>query len=346
MQLDIETILRRLMLMGVPLLGQVGCFQGSSSCPSTPPATTERFVEIVNPSITDGDGGVPDAGSSAVGTHISVAAYQLCAETLDCDSLCHEYFDPLGQFIVSCERVATDAFDPGTERLALDAQTYYPCEGRRPEGTGALPAPARACEEVGAFLARAAYLEGVSVPAFLRLERELTAHGAPRPLIRTAARAARDEIRHHRMMTSLARRFGAEPAAIPQEFPSHVRSLEVVAVENATEGCVRESLGAILAREQAARAAVPSVRAALRAIASDEARHANLAFAVDAWTRRKLTPAASKNVARARAAEVGAVAREMSATNVGAPLVHLLGLPARATQHALVTGLARVLARA
>src|SRR6185503_12478530 len=109
---------------------------------------------------------------------------------------------------------------------------------------------------------------------------------------RQARRAAGDEVRHHRAMTALARRFGAEPPAVPRAFPDEVRSLEAVAVENAAEGCMRETIGALVAREQAGRAGDPVVRAAMRGIAADEARHAELAFQVDGWARGKLGAAA------------------------------------------------------
>ncbi|MEP6652582.1 MAG: hypothetical protein ABJA82_04450 [Myxococcales bacterium] len=336
MQIDLETLLRRLMLMGVPLLAEVGC--GASSCPSTTPVGTDRFVEIANPNLAAGGG-----GASAMG--ISQAAYQRCADALDCDALCQEYFSPMGQFLLSCERVATDAFEPATERLALHAKTYYPCEGRRPEDCGPLPVPVRAREEVGAFLARAAYLEGVSVPAFQRLRAELAAHGAPASLVRAAGRAARDEVRHHRVMTTLARRCGAEPAAIPAAFPAHVRTLEAIATENATEGCVREALGAIVAREQAGHAALRPVRAALRAVARDEGRHAELAFAVDTWAHAKLRPAMRRRVSDARDAAVGRLADEVNGPIVP-EVVHLLGVPREQIQRALVIGLGAILARA
>ena len=334
MQIDLETLLRRLMLMGVPLLADVAC--SASSCPSSTPVTTDRFVEIPNPSLSSAGG---------ASGNVSLDAYQHCADTLDCQLLCEQYFEPKGLFFTSCERVSTDALDPAAERLALHAKTYYPCEGRRPEGCRTLPAPSRALRETGAFLSRAAYLEGVSVPAFTRLQRELTAHGAPAPLVRAAARAARDEVRHHRVMTALARRFGAEPAAISSPFPTHVRPLESVAIENATEGCVREALGAIVAREQAGRAGLRPVRTTLRGIARDEARHAELAFAVDTWALDRLAPAARRRVIEARDAEVGVLAHEADAP-IPNELVQLLGIPPQPTQRALVSGLGAVLARA
>jgi hypothetical protein len=56
-----------------------------------------------------------------------------------------------------------------------------------------------------------------------------------------------------------------------------------VARINAEEGCVGETLGAILAREQLAVARDPAVVRILRRIAADEARHAELAWRFARW---------------------------------------------------------------
>lgn len=323
---DIDALIRRLLLLGVPLLPSSACL--SSSCPSSAP-TTEKYVEIAKPSAPPSNG----QGS------ITVEAYQRCADALDCADLCEEYFSAMVQFVESCERVPTPEFASSTERIGLRARTGTICEGRRPEGQGVPPPPARARDEAGAFLARAAYLEGVSVPAFERLGRELSAHGAPAALVRGAARAERDEVRHRRSVTALARRFGAEPSAIPREFPAGVRTVEAVAIENAAEGCVRETIGAIVAREQSGRAEDRPVRACFGMVARDEARHAALAFAVDAWARSRLDRAACARLDEARDAAVAEVAREVDESPTSPLLVRQLGLPPAGVARALVAGL-------
>jgi hypothetical protein len=60
-------------------------------------------------------------------------------------------------------------------------------------------------------------------------------------------------------------------------------SLAELAASAVREGCVGESIAAVLAAEQLARATDPAVREALAAIADDEARHAELAFRAVAW---------------------------------------------------------------
>jgi hypothetical protein len=325
----IDRLLRRLLLAGVPLWP--GCFS-SSSCPQNP-STIDQTIEVANPG-AGADGGIGMA---------SAAVYQRCVDTLDCQALCQEVL-PFAH-VDSCERVPTDGFATGEERVALNARYIPICEGRRPEGQGAAPPAARARGEAGDWLARAAFLEGVSVPAFARLGRELEAHGAPAALVRGARRAAADEVRHRRMMTALARRFGAEPAPLPERFPSHVRPLVAVAAENAAEGCVREALGAVIARVQAARAGDRAVRAGLRAIARDEARHAELAFRVRAWSHARLSAGERRRVRAAAEGELDAVAAEARAAAPSPALARDLGLPSAGLTVEIVAGM-RALSRA
>ncbi|HEY1954536.1 MAG TPA: hypothetical protein VGH28_02975 [Polyangiaceae bacterium] len=134
----------------------------------------------------------------------------------------------------------------------------------------------------GAWLAESAALEAASVDAFAILARELERFGAPAHLARGARRAARDEVRHARITAILAERFGASAHAATSP-ESRVRDRRTFAIENAVEGCVRETFGAALAAWQAARAKDAVVRDAMREIARDEARHAELGWRIDAW---------------------------------------------------------------
>ena len=52
------------------------------------------------------------------------------------------------------------------------------------------------------------------------------------------------------------------------------RALGVVAIENAVEGCVRETFGALIASWQAEHARDPGIKRLMRSIARDETRHA------------------------------------------------------------------------
>ncbi len=114
---------------------------------------------------------------------------------------------------------------------------YAPCgTGRRPPGLEPL-ARDSSNDAVADVLARIAHLEAASVPAFRRLSRELARLGAPATLVARARRAARDETRHARVMTVLARRRGASvPRIGVRRTPK--RDVETIAIDNAVEGCV------------------------------------------------------------------------------------------------------------
>jgi hypothetical protein len=188
---------------------------------------------------------------------------------------------------------------------------YSPCgTGRRPEGLHAATKPASGTR-VGLLLAQMAHLERASVAAFEVLSRELEAHDAPRGLRARAKRAARDEVRHARVLGALARR---EEARVPRVRirPRGPRDLEAVAMENAVEGCVRETFGAAVAMLQAKNAVDDEVRAAMLRIAEDEARHAELSWDVAAWLELHLDAAARKRVADAKRGAVADLARDIA----------------------------------
>jgi hypothetical protein len=140
-----------------------------------------------------------------------------------------------------------------------------------------------------AYLANAARLEGAAVFAFRAVERELIAHGAPAHLVLRARSAQRDEERHHAAMSGLAQRYGAQVGAVAVE-DAAVRSLVEVALENAVEGCVRETYGAAVAAFQGECAGDRAVRRAMRSIARDEAEHGALGWAIDRWAFGRLRP--------------------------------------------------------
>ena len=209
--------------------------------------------------------------------------------------------------------------------------------GRRPEGL--VEHAAGAAIGVGAYFADAAYLEAASVVAFRRLETELSALGAPAGLV-TRARASRaDEVRHARDAARLARRFGGELKKL-EVSATRSRSAFAIATENAVEGCVRETFGALVAAWQARTATDPEVRRVLEGVARDEARHAALAHDVAAWLEPSLTPSerAQIDAARERAKY------ELRAAVEIAPdprVVGIAGMPTVAQARALLAELER-----
>jgi hypothetical protein len=195
--------------------------------------------------------------------------------------------------------------------------------GRRPVGLCTAPAAARG--GAGPYLADAARLEAASVHAFARLARELAVLGAGPTLVGAAVRAAHDEVRHAARMTGLAQRWGVEPTApVVAELP--LRGALAVALDNAVEGCVRETYGALVAHHQAQTALDPELRAALSEIAVDETRHATLSWQVASFLEPRLSPDERALVARARRAAVHQLLAEVEHGPRGA-MARILGLP-------------------
>ena len=169
---------------------------------------------------------------------------------------------------------------------------------------GATVDGARGCDDpLGALFGSMAALEAESIPAFEALADALAAHGAPTRLQRAARRAADDERRHTLAMGALAAAHGATVPTVTAPARATPTLVEL-ARDNAVEGCVRETFGALVALWQAERAADPTVRATMRDIARDELRHAALGWQIDAWADAGLTPDDRAEVARAKRAAV------------------------------------------
>jgi hypothetical protein len=339
----VEELLRRLITLGLPLT--IGC--GSSLAPGTDgpigpvcdAANTYYDQVLVVPRPTED----PDGGFGPTS-----AAWDLCAQGMQCEGLCRE-IAPINSALAytSCG-VVTDAGDVGDAgsnqdagaQPSLDLHVAYvsnPCWsiGRRPAAFAPRRCGARG-SRVGRWFADAAVLEAASVPAFRRLAAELTAHGAPAPLVRAARRAAGDEIRHYRLTAAVARAGGADARA-PRVRRMPVRSLVAMAAENAREGCVRETFGAVTAAFQARHAVDPSLRAVMTTIARDEARHALLAWEIDAWARAALPPSRARRLSSARQAAARTVETEIAAAPPpDRSLARALGLPSPAALRRLV----------
>jgi hypothetical protein len=194
---------------------------------------------------------------------------------------------------------------------------------------------------VARVLGDMAFLEAASVEAFERLAAELAAHGAPPRLTQAALAAAKDETRHARVMTALAERAGAVVDA-PRCRRRRKRSLEAIAIENAVEGCVRETFGAAVAAVQAATASHEGVRRAMRRIAPDEMRHADLSWSVAGWLEGRLDKGSRARVAGARRRAAVALLRE-TRDGVAPEIVSELGLPDAARAHGIAHDLAAAL---
>ena len=209
--------------------------------------------------------------------------------------------------------------------------------GRRPHGLvskGASAVP----RTLGELFAEQAHLEAASVDAFAQLETELVRHGAPHSLVRRVRRAGTDEIRHAVTTTGLAARFGATVVE-PQLMATAPRTLFELALDNAVEGCVRETYGALVAEVQARRARDLEIARALRTIATEETMHAALSWDLAAWFESELD---ERELAELREVQRAAVAslRVSLAQPYPRELQERAGLPAPAVALALLDGLA------
>lgn len=177
------------------------------------------------------------------------------------------------------------AFRPGAtgecqfvEPNTIVCREYCAVDGRR--SPDVLP-----CPEVGEFFALIAHNEAASVNAFALLARELSCRGAPAALLRSIARARRDEARH----AARARRLSRGPIPRVRRRRIAPRSTLEIAIDNAREGCGRELYGATIGLKLASAARTPALRSYYAAIARDEIRHAALSFRIHRFLMQLLS---------------------------------------------------------
>jgi hypothetical protein len=134
--------------------------------------------------------------------------------------------------------------------------------------------------------------EHASIASFARFTLELLGAGAPSALVSATSAAISDEIVHARACFALARHYGGaaeselpEPTAFPlPESLGLSNDLLHMALSTFTEGCVEETLSAAQLALQAEQKDTPAeIKQMLLSIASDEARHAALAWATVGW---------------------------------------------------------------
>lgn len=208
--------------------------------------------------------------------------------------------------------------------------------GRRPAGLlhGSLPV---ACSEAGDYFASCAHLEAASVLAFEQLARDLARLGAPRGLVEQALRSALEEVGHARIMGALAERFGSESIRA-RVAPLPERPALAIAIENATEGCVRETFGALVACYQAQASPDRRVRAAMARIAEDETRHAELSWRIAEWLEPSLSEAEQAAICAARSAAFAELQRA-PLPKLSHEARRLIGMPDEATASTLLAQL-------
>jgi hypothetical protein len=216
-------------------------------------------------------------------------------------------------------------------------QTYSgPCSvGRRPEGLKVKPSLWSA--SMGATFAEIAHLEAASIHTFADLGRKLAVLNAPVGLLERVEAARKDEVRHARVMTRLANKFGGDVAA-PVIHGRESRSLFELARENVVEGCVRETYGALVAHYQAGAARDSEIAGVMRSIAHDETAHAELSWDLAAWYDAQLTEQEREAIATAKQQAFTELAEQLS-VEPASEVVAQAGLPAAATAKALLASL-------
>src|SRR5262249_13201570 len=112
-------------------------------------------------------------------------------------------------------------------------------------------------------------------------------------------------------------------------------SLEAIAEENAREGCVRETFGALVATFQAVHAVDPEIREVMKTIALEETEHAALAWDVDRWLSTKLSEDFGETLEKFKEAALSDLDRSLE----NAFISSRLGLPSKAQSRALLRGL-------
>jgi hypothetical protein len=188
---------------------------------------------------------------------------------------------------------------------------------------------------IAARLAEMAQLEAASVFAFRALHDDLRRLGAPRGLLAAVRKAEKDEVRHARVVGRAARRFGAHVPRVSVA-PASPRSIEQLAIENAEEGCVRETVGAAIAAVQAEHATDAGVRHMMKDIAAEELAHAALAWRISRWVEARLDAPAAARVREARRAALVSLMAEAAGDQTGSEVI---GLPDASRMIALLQGL-------
>ena len=354
---DIGPILRRLLLGASPLvagacdLTMCGKFTSEMPFDLTVSALEDGTFTVASSSIgptaqPDGGAGDPGGQGGMVFSRELREAYERCAgsPSTACGDFCQQFaaqrlHDPM---VRSCDAADGTAGRPMVRIAGVHLVTTS-CGRRSPAVR--LVGGSRAADEkanpVGTYLAACAMLEAESVDAFDLVARELEGCGAPGALVAAATASAADEVRHTRAMDGLAARHGQRRPAL-RLGAIRPRALVDLARDNAAEGCVRETYGAVVAHLQARTAADPVVRAVMAGIAEDETRHASLAWSIHGWATTRLDRTGRRAVAAARAA-AAAELRAAVARPVDPALVHVLGLPDAPTATGFVDELARTL---
>lgn len=241
-----------------------------------------------------------------------------------CSSLC----SPVGNIGIS-PGYCMSAGSPNTVRCGVCGV------GRFTDGLGFDACERDDSHTFAGWLARGATVERIAAAAFDRLADELASMGAPEFIVREARESAEHERAHFDALASFARREGAEPViAEPQPFAA--RTLADIAIENAGEGCVRETLGAVMMAYQSRNAEDPALRAALEKIADEESQHSAWSWALDQWARSVLDAETVARMDATRARAIAELSRDLCGADPSPELAQRAGMPSASAVRAMI----------
>lgn len=227
--------------------------------------------------------------------------------------------------------------DGGIEHLeerVLDVIFQGCVVGRMTEGVHVAIHPSK--RTVADHLAEMAALEAAAVHAFRRLAAEMRVLGAPGWMVERAEEAAEDEVRHASMVGREARRHGGKLRAV-EVGPMPLRPILEIALENAREGMVRETYGALSAYHHAHAASDPRLARLFARLAEDETRHSALSIEFGKFLETKLNPKERELVDRARLKAVDALYMELG-TALADEVHDVLGWPRPEAARAMLRG--------
>lgn len=192
-----------------------------------------------------------------------------------------------------CYSAGVNCGYPGEGRLLRaegSHEALRPSIAERSDWNGRAKSDAKSDDAaIASYWARVGCMEHASVSSFAKTSLELARLGAPAHLLRDVHLAALDEIRHAEIAFEIATRYGTRdvgPSAYAMPIALTTAPMDLFR-ETFLDGCVGETIGAVLLGHAAERAeaTAPTVAASLRRMARDEERHAELAWRTLAWLR-------------------------------------------------------------
>jgi len=139
------------------------------------------------------------------------------------------------------------------------------------------------------------------------------------------------------MTRRIARKNGASPAPARVRRPADRSWLEFVK-ENAIEGCIRDTFGALVATYQAEHAADDQIKRAMGVIAQDETTLEALGWRIAQWAEEKLSAEERAEVRALQQAELRRMACSLAKEE--APIA-AAGLPGRNESLRLLSGFSK-----